>query len=72
VNVDIHKARHHCLPPSNDLATGAWYIDCVARADGDDLAPLDDDDSVGNFFEGSECAGGADSDGLHKGGQHPT
>ena len=68
VNVDIDKARHNGFSARVDFAHAARQIDFPSLADGGNLAPLNHDDGIGNFFEWSECAVGVDDNRLHKDG----
>ena len=68
VDVDIDKARHNGFSARVDFARAARQIDLASLADGGNLAPLNHDHGIGNFFEWSECPVGVDDNRLHKDG----
>ena len=68
VNVDIDKARHNGSSAGVDFARSPRQIDFPSLPDGGNLAPLNDDDGIGDFFEWSEGSVGVDDNRLHKDG----
>ena len=68
MDVDIDKSRHHGFPRALIFARAARQFDLPALAYGGDLASLDDDDGIGDFFEWGEGAVGVDGNRLHRGG----
>jgi hypothetical protein len=68
MDVDIDKARHNGPPARVELAHAARQIDFASLADGGNLAPLNDNHGIGNFFEWGEGSTGVDDNRLHEDG----
>ena len=68
MNVDIHKARHDGFSGRSDFSRAARQVHFSSLPDRGNLAPLNDDDGIGNFFEWSESSIGVEDYWLHMGG----
>ena len=68
VYVDVDKARHNGFSARVDFTRAARQVDFPAPADGGNLAPLNDHEGIGDFFEGSEGPVGVDNNRLHMDG----
>jgi hypothetical protein len=68
MNVDIDKARRNGPSSRVNLTRATRQIYFPSLADSGNLASLNDDNGIGNFFEWSECSMGVDDNRLHKDG----
>jgi hypothetical protein len=65
VNVHVDKSRDNGSSARGDFARAARQVDFPLPADSGNLAPLNDHQGVGNFFEWSEGPVGVDDNRLH-------
>jgi hypothetical protein len=65
--VDIDEARHNGSSARFDFAPAARQIDFPSLPDGGNLAALNNNYGVGNFFKGSERSIGVNDNRLHIG-----
>jgi hypothetical protein len=66
--VHIDKARHNGFSARVDFANAARQIHFPTPAHGGYFAPLNDDNGIANFLEGSEGPAGVDDYRMHKDG----